>query len=88
MVKRPYTRGHQDSEDRLDLLGGIEVALLAEGIPRPPVVTIRRIVERRLHEAVEGNGAVAVNLVAQQFGERGHGSTTRVCGVRMNISIR
>ncbi len=39
-VELPDARGHQDAEDRLDLLGGEEVAVLAERIARAAVVAV------------------------------------------------
>ena len=74
-------RGHQDAEDRLDLLGGEEVALFAEGIARPAVVAVLRMVERHFHEAAKGHRAGGADFAGQQFAGRGHGRGSRLCGV-------
>ncbi len=87
-VEGTDARRDEDAEDRLELFGGKEVAILAEGIARAAVVAVDGMIERGVHEAAEGDRTVAADFVAQDFGERGHGSTTRVCGVRMNISTR
>ena len=87
-MERAHSRSDQNAEHRLDLFGRVEVALLAEWIARAPVISEVRIVERRFHEPAERDRTLAADLVAQNFGERAHGSTTRLCGVRMNISIR
>ena len=79
--------GHQDAEDGLDLLGGEEIAGLAEGIGSAAIVTRLGRIERGVHEAMESNGTFAADVVGQQIAG-GHGRTSRLCGVRMNISTR
>ena len=81
-------RGDQDSENRLDLFGGEEVAVLAERIALPAVVAVFGMVERDLHEAAERDRARAADLGRQQLAGRGHGWRSRLCGVWMNISTR
>src|SRR5215471_15180862 len=81
-------RGHQDAEDGLKLLGGEEVAVLAERIARATVVAVLAMIERHLHEAAEGNRPLAANLSGKQLAGRGHERASRLCGVWRNISTR
>ncbi len=46
----------QDAEDRLQLLGRVEIAALAERIARRPVVAVFGMIERRLHVFTERDG--------------------------------
>ena len=78
-------RRDQNSEDRLDLLGGEEVAGFAEGIAArsggAAVVAVFRMVERHLHEAAECHRPSVANLRRQQFAGGRHGRASRLCGV-------
>jgi len=65
--------GDEAAEDGLELGGGVEVAVAAEGIARGVCVEAGAgVIESELHEAGEGDGAEAADLVVQGAGSGGH----------------
>ena len=66
---------------RLDLLGSVEISFLAERIARLPIVAVFGMIERHLHEAAERDRSCTADLGREDFARRGHGRTSRFCGV-------
>jgi hypothetical protein len=81
-------RGHEQPEDRLQLLGSVEIALLAERIAPAPVIAVLRVVERDFHEPAKAHRAGANDLRGQNLAGGGHFHLSLFFGVSRNISTR
>lgn len=87
-VMRADTGGDEAAEDGLELRGGEEVALRAEGVARGAVVAVLGVIEGGLHELGEEDWAVGSDARGENFGDGGHGWALSCCGLRVNISQR
>ena len=69
LAQAAHVLPHQQTEGRLQLLGGVEITRLAEGIVLPAIVAVFRMIERRPHVAAERDRAAGADLRGEKFCE-------------------